>query len=316
MDWSTDLADGTPEALKEMLNPIVDVANIEGESDIEKINERAFELYKEALGVVNLASHLYDDQAASSGGWQRDQAICAALMIRICKFMVAVIQLSSKGNRAEIVSALNRSILETAVNLEFLVSIADKRSFDNFVTKSLGPERELYDLIQSNITERGGEILPIETRMLNSINDVCQFSGLKIEEVDRKHGDWAGGVRARLKALGKEEQYTAMIRVPSHAIHGNWVDLYKNHLYVDKNSGLFSPKSDFTYVDERHLGPIAVLVLEATRAYLSRFFSAVPEIRLVLERVDDVIGRIILVGKAHENLLIAKNESQEVTPNC
>ena len=137
------------------------------------------------------------------------------------------------------VAALNRSILETAVNLDFLVTTNDDAHFNNFVTLGLGPERELYETIQINIAARGGKALPIEQRMLSSIDDVCRISGVKIEDVERKHKEWAGNVRARLQAIGKGEHYTATMRLPSHAVHGNWVDLYENRLEIDKQSGLF-----------------------------------------------------------------------------
>jgi len=301
MDESNYL-DGTPETLEEQLLPTVDISGVKNESDIEQVNELAFELYKEALSLVNLASHLLDQDAVANGGWPRNQAICAGLLVRMSKFMLVVTQLSATGNRSEVVAALNRSILETAVNLEFLVASEDDAYFDKFVTLGLGPERELYDTIQTNIAARGGEILPIERRMLSSIDDVCRRSGVKIEDVNRKHQDWAGNVRTRLQAIGKEEQYSAMMRIPSHAVHGNWVDLYKNHLKVNEKSGLFSPKSNFSYVDERYLGPIAIMVLDATAPYLQRYFAAIPETGLLLTRMKDLVNRIIGVGDAHERL--------------
>jgi len=138
--------------------------------------------------------------------------------------------------------------------------------------------------------------------MLSSIDDVCLMSGVKIENVEQKHKDWAGNVRVRLQAVGKEKQYVAMMRMPSHAVHGSWVDLYKNHLAVDKRSGLFSPKSNFSDVDERLLGPIAFLVLDATAPYLLRYFSDVPETGLLLTRMADLVNRIVVVGDAHERL--------------
>jgi len=303
MDESKYLVAGTPEGFEEQLLPAVDTSGVENESDIEKLNELAFELYKEALSFVNLASHLLGQDAAANGGWPRNQAICAGLLVRISKFMLVVTQLSAGGNRAEVVAALNRSILETAVNLEFLVATEDDTCFDKFVTLGLGPERELHDTIQANIATRGGEILPIERRMLSSIDDVCRMSSVKIEDIERKHKDWAGNVRARLQAIGKEQQYTAMMRIPSHAVHGSWVDVYKNHLEVDEKSGLFSPKSNFSYVDERHLGPIAILVMDAVAPYLLRYFSEIPETRWLLARMKDLVDRISCVGDAHERLL-------------
>jgi hypothetical protein len=284
----------------------VDVLGVENEREIEKVNALAFELYKEAVSIVNLVSNLYDPDAAENGGWPRNQAICAGLLVRTTKFMVVVTQLSAGVNRAEVVAALNRSILETAINLEFLVTTQDDTYFDKFVTLGLGPERELFDTIQANITARGGEVMPIERRMLSSIDDVCRSSGVRIEDVDRKHKEWAGNVRARLQAIGKEEQYNAMMRLPSHAVHGSWVDLYKNHLEIDTTSGLFSPKSNFSHVDERYLGPIGILVLDAVAPYILRYFSSVPEIGMLLARMNGLSDRIKRVGDAHERLLSDK----------
>jgi hypothetical protein len=222
------------------------------------------------------------------------------------KFMLVVTQLSAKGDRAEVVSALNRSIMESAVNLQFLVTAQDERFFDQFAKFSLGPERELYDLIQANISERGGEVWPIEKRMLQSIDEVCTASGVKIEEVNRRYGDWGGGVRERLKILKKEEQYVGMQRMPSHAVHGTWVDLYKNHLEHDPQNTVFAPDPKFSWVDTRHLAPTAIHVLEATKPYLERFFSRIPESRLVLDRIDDLTNRLFEVDARHETLIASK----------
>src|ERR1035438_3960462 len=235
------MTEGTAEALEEMLSPRVDISSIAGETNEEKLNVIVFELYKEALSVVNLAAHILDEASTAKGGWPRNQAICAGLLIRISKFMLVVIQLSAKGNRAEVVSALNRSIMESAINLEFLIRANEDKYFDQFVRFSLGPERELYDLIQANVAARNGEVWPIEWRMLESINDVCSASGVKIEDAARKYGDWGGGLRERLKALNKEEQYVSMQRIPSHAVHGTWVDLYKNHLEHNVKADTYSP---------------------------------------------------------------------------
>jgi Family of unknown function (DUF5677) len=294
---------GSASALSERLSSRVEIGGIAGETDSETINSVVFELYKEAWSVVNLAAHLLDEAASINGGWHRNQAICAGLMIRICKFMLVVTQLSAKGDRAEVVSALNRSIMESAINLEFLVNKNDDKYFEQFVKFSLGPERELYDIIEANVATRGGEVWPIERRMLESINKVCQASGVKIGDVNRKSGDWGGGLRQRLKALDKEEQYVGVQRIPSHTVHGTWVDLYLNHLEHDTQTDVFSPNPTFSRVDARSLGPIAMFVLEATEPYLERFFAGIPETQLLLDRLDDLWNRILDAGAVHERLM-------------
>jgi hypothetical protein len=300
------MTEGTSKALEEKLGPRVEIGGIAGEADPEKINEVAFELYKEAWRVVNLAAHLLDEVASVKGGWPRNQAICAGLMIRITKFMLVVTQLSAEGDRAEIVHALNRSMMESAINLEFLVRTNDDKFFDQFVRFSLGPERELYDIIQANVAARGGEVLPIEERMVHSIDDVCRVSRVTIKEVDRKYGDWGGGIRERLKALGKEGRYVAMQRILSHAVHGTWVDLYKNHLEYDSKTDVFRPEPRFKFVDERVLGPIALFVLEATQPYLERFFWRIPGTGLLLNRIEDLRSRLLEAGALHEKVIGGK----------
>ena len=169
------LNEGTPEALSEMLMPPVDISGLASETNEEKVSAVVFELYQEAASVVNAAGHLLDEAAKAKGGWPRNQAICSGLMIRISKFMLVVTQLSATKNRGEVVIALNRPILESAINLEFLVRANDDKVFDQFVKSSLGPERELNDLIQANIASRNGEVLPIEKRMLQSIAKTCHL---------------------------------------------------------------------------------------------------------------------------------------------
>src|SRR3989304_1834501 len=121
-------------------------------------------------------------------------------------------------------------ILESSTNLRFRLLKDEERFYDQFVEMSLGPERELYDVIQNNIKARSGVHLPIEDRMLRSIDRVCRLSGVTIEDVPVRAGDWGGGFRERLRALGEEGAYVLLMRIPSHAVHGTWVDLLLHHV--------------------------------------------------------------------------------------
>jgi len=292
------------EIFEEWLGPRVDVKPIYNCKTLHESGGIAFELYKEACRVVAFAAHLLDETAAAQGGLTRNQAICAGLMVKVSKFMVAVIQLSTSDARGEIVLALNRIILESAINLEFLVRSRDDKYFDQFVDFSLGPERETYDQIQANIAARNGEIWPIEERLLNSIDNICAASGIKIEEVQRRNRDWAENVRERLRVLGKESLYATVYRMPSHAVHGTWSDLFTGHLNYDKKKKVFRPETKWTRVGSRLLAPIAVLVLEAVDPYLERFFSASPERDLLRGRLADLHDRLLEADAADEKLKV------------
>lgn len=55
MDESNSLTEGTAATLDEQLLPAVDILGVENETDVEKVNGLSFEVYKEAVSVVNLA---------------------------------------------------------------------------------------------------------------------------------------------------------------------------------------------------------------------------------------------------------------------
>lgn len=268
----------------------------------------AFELYKEAGVILAVCSHCYTGEKPGEGALSRNQAVCAGLLVRISKFMIAVMQLVSTADRGEVVLALNRSILESAANLRFLLLKNEGRLYDEFIRFSLGPERELYDLIQENIKKRGGEVLPIEERMLRSIDRACGLAGLKVEEIDSKFHNWGGGLRERLKALGEESLYLSIQRIPSHAVHGTWVDLILHHL--QEKEGGFAPDPGWSPVDSRLLSPPCVTILDTARMYLKTFFGDLPEVRPLYQRIDDLQKRIINLDAAHEEWFSARRKGK------
>jgi Family of unknown function (DUF5677) len=266
----------------------------------QELDKLAFELYKETAGVLIVcASSLisYEDPAELS--FNRNQAICIGLLVRIVKFMRATLAILSHGDHlGEVILALLRCIGESAINVRYLILKNDDSLFDQYVKVSLGPEGEIYDMIKENIEKRKGELLPVEARMLASIERLCKVSGVKIEEVNRKHVEWGGTMRDRLKALGIEKLYAAVQRIPSHAIHGTWADLALHHLEV--KSGGFSARFQDSPVDTRILAPICVFVLAAVKDYYERFLAPSPEARPLNTRIDDLIDRHERVNSAHE----------------
>src|SRR5205823_14501044 len=87
---------------------------------------------------------------------ERNQAICSGLLVRIVKFMRGSLAILSHGDDlGEVILTHLRCIGESAINVRFLILKNDDSLFDQFVKVSLGPERELYDIIKKNITQRG-----------------------------------------------------------------------------------------------------------------------------------------------------------------
>lgn len=277
---------------------------LDGLETLELAEERGFYLYRESAMLVGVAAHVYFGHE-SDFPLNRDQAITNGLAARIAKFMLVVTKLASETQYGEVISALNRCILESAINLEYLAKGNTKEGFDEYVERSLGPERELHDEILKNISDRGGEHLPIEDRMLRSIDNVTRALGKPIAEVKKQSGQWGGGnFRARLAALGKEDLYLTIQRISSHAIHGTWVDLYLNHLLEDENKGCYRIRQK-KRCDARILTPSAFLVLLSVHAYVDSSFENKSEVKFLLDAIAELCERLKQFEGIHEKLFSA-----------
>lgn len=258
-----------------------------------------FDLYKEAGRLLTVTSSTYMGYPGEAIKLPRNQAICAGLLVRISKLMTSVVRLSSDIEHGETVQALNRCIIDSMISVRYLMLKDSDVLFDRFVKNGLRPERQLYDLIQENITNRGGAPLVIEESMLQSILDKCESSGVTIEEINVKAGSWGGSFQDRVKALGfGDEAYAILQGIPSHAIHGTWMDLLNNHLV--RVEGGFAPNFDHTETDGELLMPVAFLVAEAAREYLDKYFGREMSESLY-ERLDSVQVRLMKVATATED---------------
>ena len=231
-----------------------------------------FELYKEAGGLISSTGASYLGNTGDAVRFERNQAICVGLLVRISKLMLSVVKLSSDIEHGETVEALNRCIIESSVNLKYLLLKDCDEAYDQFVKNGLRAERELYDIINQNIHRRGGKQLAIEESMLKSILDKCESLGVTIEDINLRAGSWGGNLKSRLSALGFDEgAYTVMQRFPSHAIHGTWVDLLSNHLA--RHDDGYEPNFDHLQTDGELLMPVACFAMDAAMEYLDKFFG-------------------------------------------
>lgn len=253
----------------------------------------SFNLYKEAVRLVWVTCNSYYPTDSTGISLARDQAICAGLLSRISRLMMSVLKLSTGTEHGETVQILNRCVLESSVDIQFLLKKDDNTIYDRFVKAGLKSERDLYDIIKSNTNQR--DALEIEQGMLASINRVCEQSGVKIEDIDPKAGSWGGSYWDRLKAIGLEDSYPILQGITSQAIHGSWSDLIRN--YLNKGDGGYEPKPDHIQTDGEMFGPMALFATNAAKAYLRTYFDLTSSEPLV-QRLDDLQQRLDRVERA------------------
>ena len=251
----------------------------------------SFALYREATGLIWVTSNPYYDEG-NGPTILRNQAVCLGLLSRISKLMASVLKLSSEVEHGETVQILYRCIPESSIDLQYLLKKNDDALFERFVKVGLKSERELYDIIQENITNRNGQELEIERDMLQSITRTCEHSGMKIEEIDPRAGSWGGSYRDRMKEIGLAEGYPFFQGMASQAVHGSWSDLVRN--YLNKSETGYEPKPDHTQTEGKFFGPTALFATNAAKAYINRFFDP-RKAEPLIHRLDDLQQRLTLV---------------------
>lgn len=285
------------ECFEHLMPPAVKISDLDDRLGTDKFDAMAFELFKETASVLIVCASSYIAHAEQDDvSYPRNQAICIGLLVRVVKFMRAILALISHGDHlGEVILALLRCLGESATSLRYLILKHDEALFEEFVRTALGPDRELYDFIKTNISKRNGQTLPVEERMLRSIDRTCRLSGMSIDDINGKHTQWGGGFRNRLTDLEIEAGYLFFQRLPSHAVHGTWSDLVLHHLEERPNG--FAPRFETAPVDSRQLLPICLVILVAAKDYVEHYLQGMAPL---IKRISDLSERIWTVNEAHE----------------
>ena len=259
----------------------------------QQLMEIAIQLYREASLTVQACAQNH----APAKLTDRARAISCGLLVRLGKYMLAVDTLvTHQDSCADVLMAINRCMIESAVNVTYLLHVDTPEVYEDFVKKGLGPEREYHDLVRQNIAERGGVMTPMEDRILQSILRVIERSGMKIEDVPVKHQEWGVNMREKIKEIGWDGMYVPY-RISSHAVHGSWLDVLMRHLvYSDEG---FSVEWTLGFTDSRLLNSSAQLNLKAAGYYAGRWFEA-EDRNVVFERLEPLIDDLEAVSHATE----------------
>lgn len=263
----------------------------------------AVELLKEVLMInAMLAGTYHLDDSSSPRNWNRNEAILTGLLVRVSKLFHGYLDQVCQ-HRGEIAGIIFRPLIETLVNLKFLLEQEDDAMFDEYVEYSLREEKRFLNQIEKNVQDRGGEELPIETRMKRSIKRAFDKSGFTPEQVnEKKTKSWGGSIYQRAKKVGLQDAYTALLGLPSHATHGNWQDLITNHLNFE-DDGSFTPDTDWSELRPQPLFATALIAVVIGLQYLDEVvpdYREKPEIR---ERFEDLRLRISVADELHEQFL-------------
>jgi hypothetical protein len=259
--------------------------------------------------MIEVASYVCIGASLSShpNGWDRDQAVVGGNMVRLYKLMSAFLDQSNQ-DRAETVTIVSRLMFETIVSIRYLAANLSPALVDSYFRESLRHERRLLDEVQENIKNRNGITLPIEDRILKSIDRAAKTVGIALETVNVKDKPqpWGGkNLRDKAKAVGLDHAYSTMFGVMSRNVHGNWHDLDQFHLTSNSN-GFFHPKMDWKRPRPQIFFALCTVTLDAVRDFV-RFIGGEPLLDDFSADLNDLEERIAVADQGHEDYLSRKS---------
>lgn len=239
--------------------------------------------------------------------WDRDQAILGGLLVRSYKLSSALLDQTCQ-HRRETTFVLGRLAVECMINIQYLVSKDSKEIYQAYVVDSLRHEKKLMDVIRTNIEGRGGDVLPIEARMLGSINKSFRKSGIRPEEVTKEAAKpWKDvNLYERANAVGLGQAYLGLFGGPSHNVHGSWQDLLEYHLHHDGEG--FTPELEWHRPRPQMLFALATIGVTTLQMYLQHFAGDSAD--AVVRTLEDLRYRIQVADHAHEAFLSARQPEQ------
>jgi hypothetical protein len=194
--------------------------------------------------------------------------ILMGLLNRCGRLILSNVALSENGKFGETTAIIDRCIFETALKVIWLCFKSDPKEFNRYMGGGLKTELELRSEILANIMARDGVSLPIEDRMLRSIERHTQASGLSDSEIQSMKP--LRDVAAMLLALGHDRLfYVVAQRLGSHHVHGTWPSLLFHYIEERDDGSEFAfgprgPNCD-THVDQFTFN--ALFVISAMQGY-------------------------------------------------
>lgn len=283
------------------IKPKYSIHQLKSFNDENNFLEAAVELLKqtiELLWIIVGLKYCEKDEYQNPITITKDDAVVAGNLIRLIKLNTSFLQNVCEC-RTEICLILSRCIAETQINIKYMLIESEERVRRNYIKYSLITEKDLWNTISAHISDRGGDVLPIEKRMKASIKLSFDDSDFDLEEVNRS-SRWKS-VASRAEAVAHSQFYNIFYGITSHSVHGNWQDILMNNL--SKTEDGFKLEFEWTMPKSQLMdGPI-FLNLELVKLFVDKELSADSNneiLNIKCDLLEDYFGDLTI---SHEEFL-------------
>jgi hypothetical protein len=216
---------------------------------------------------------------------EKESAVLAGNIVRLIKLNLSLLQ-NICDCKLEICYIVGRCLSETAINIKYMLSNTEESVIRNYIKYSLITEKEIFEIVSSNVRERSGEIESIEERMQKSIERSFESSDFDFEEVKRS-SKWKT-LRSRADVVAGDIFYNVYYGSASHSIHGNWQDILANNL--EKKEGGFSVKVDWQTPRPQIMdGPI-ILNLQIIMQFVENELKEDDDAKVLTDKCNELLA--------------------------
>lgn len=239
--------------------------------------------------------------------WNRHESVLVGHLVRLYKLILALLDQTCQ-HRRETTFIFARLAFECIVNTMFLIKNDRPEVVASYIEYSLRYEKRLRDRIRATIAARGGETIPIEERMLRSIDAAASSSGVNLDQINLPQ-NWGGkNIFEKAKEVGLENAYLGAFAGPSHSVHGNWHDLLEYHL--DFESDGYLPELRWHRPRPQLLTTLSTLAIHTLEMYFSEIVGAAAD--EIAKNLPDVKARIFEFVRLHEEFLGRGDSAVEI----
>lgn len=200
-----------------------------------------------------IGEHLIDATGADEEGHRRgltiDEAVTGGLFVRMTKLLRGLFD-ASQSEESEVHQIVARCVVETAVNIRWLLKQDDPEEYRRFRADSFVTWRNLL----SGLDVTGDPVLDgTSARVRRNVEDELKAAGLTWEDIPKRSASWGrGSFRQRLADLDLEGLYDPLFATHSYYVHGSWHELRTFHLktedgvtLLDRTYGGLAPTTSY-----------------------------------------------------------------------
>ena len=263
-----------------------DSAYIEnGLKSVEEVNQFALTFYKDVAEIYDCITRVKNVERNPSG-FSLDDAPILGLLVRVWKLLKEIIKYYEQNN-AEIISILERPLLEASVMASFLMTKNDAAILDYRKCSYKDRLRILRDL------ENGSAFFETKAgkRLLKSIQEKMDFEGFEVDNFKaQKKNRWRVQGKTFYDIFSEIEHadlYASTYGMMSESVHGSWNDSMDWHL-IKNDDGTFSTFPFSHPADIRYVTPTLRFSNRPFRLWLKRVDAYDDNFEGILDWVERV----------------------------